>query len=108
MGIMKNIWDRSKDGNSREQRSFIRTAIVAVAVAVLFLFFKKDNVIRWIQGGFTIASQNKEIKLNERKIRQLDNKIEALTGNRDSLEKFARETFHFAEKGEDIYLIEDK
>ena len=105
---MKNIWDRSKDGNSREQRSFIRTAIVAVAVAVLFLFFKKDNVIRWIQGGFTIASQNKEIKLNERKIRQLDNKIEALTGNRDSLEKFARETFHFAEKGEDIYLIEDK
>lgn len=108
MGIMKNIWDRSKDGNSREQRSFIRTAIVAVVVAVLFLFFKKDNVIRWIQGGFTIASQNKEIKLNERKIRQLDGKIEALTGNRDSLEKFARETFHFAEKGEDIYLIEDK
>ena len=108
MGIMKNIWDRSKDGNSREQRSFIRVAIVALAIAVLFLFFKKDNVVRWIQGGFTIAAQNKEIKANEEKIKRLDDRIDALTSNRDSLEKFARETFHFAEKGEDIYLIEDQ
>jgi len=105
MGIMKDIWDRNKDGNRREQRSFIRVAIVALAISLLFLFIKKDNIVRWIQGGFTIASQNREIKANDAKIKAMDAKIDALTNNRDSLEKFARENFHFAEEGDDIYLI---
>ena len=108
MGYMKDIWDKSKDGNRKEQRSLIRVSIIAVGLAVIFLFVKKDNVIRWIQGGFTIARQNKEITANDKKIRELDEKIEALTSNRDSLEKFARENWNFAERGDDIYLIPDK
>jgi cell division protein FtsB len=35
----------------------------------------------------------------------MDKEIGALTGNRDSLEKFARETYHFAAPGEDVYLV---
>ncbi len=108
MGYMKDIWDKSKDGNRYEQRSLLRVAIVAVGLAVIFLFVKKDNIVRWVQGGFTIARQNKEIRANDRKIRELDQKIEALTSNRDSLEKFARENWNFAEHGDDIYLIPDK
>lgn len=108
MGMMKDIWDKSKDGNNREQRSLARVAIIAVGLAVIFLFFKKDNIIRWIQGGFTIARQNKEIRLNKEKIDELDSKIDALRNNRDSLEKFAREKWNFAEKGDDIYLIPDE
>ncbi|MBR6457057.1 MAG: septum formation initiator family protein [Bacteroidales bacterium] len=105
---MKDIWDKSKDGNRKEQRSLARVAIVAAAIAVVFLFVKKDNVIRWIQGGFTIARQNKEIKANDKKIRELDQKIESLTSNKDSLEKFARENWNFAEHGDDIYIIPEK
>ena len=108
MGYMKDIWDKSKDGNRKEQRSLARVAIVAGAIAVVFLFVKKDNIIRWIQGGFTIARQNKEIRANDAKIKALDEKIEALTSNKDSLEKFARENWNFAEHGDDIYLIPDK
>ena len=106
MGYMKDIWDKSKDGNRKEQRSLLRVAIIAVGLAVIFLFVKKDNIVRWVQGGFTIARQNKEIKANEAKIKALDAKIDALTGNRDSLEKFARETWNFAEHGDDVYLIQ--
>ena len=105
---MKDIWDKSKDGNRKEQRSLARVAIVAGAIAVVFLFVKKDNIIRWIQGGFTIARQNKVIRANDAKIKALDEKIEALTSNKDSLEKFARENWNFAEHGDDIYLIPDK
>ena len=37
----------------------------------------------------------------------MDRTIYLLTHDRDSLEKFARENFHFAQKGDDIYLIDD-
>ena len=37
MGILKNIWDKSKDGNKQEQRSLIRVTIIASAVALVFL-----------------------------------------------------------------------
>ncbi len=36
----------------------------------------------------------------------MDAEIQALTNSRDSLEKFARETYHFAAPGEDVYIIE--
>jgi cell division protein FtsB len=36
----------------------------------------------------------------------MNEEIQALTNSRDSLEKFARETYHFAAPGEDVYIIE--
>ena len=36
----------------------------------------------------------------------MDAEIQSLTRSRDSLEQFARETYHFAAPGEDVYLIE--
>ena len=36
----------------------------------------------------------------------MDAEIQSLTNSRDSLEKFARETYHFAAPGEDVYIIE--
>ncbi len=105
MGKFLDIWDRKKDGSRKELRSFERTMIVAFSLAVVFLFLKKDNVIRWVEAGFTINRQNKEIKSNARQIEQMEQTLEDLTCNRDSLEKFAREQYHFAKKGDDIYLI---
>ena len=100
MGILKNIWDKSKDGNKQEQRSLIRVTIIASAVALVFLCVKKDNLFQWIKAGITISKQNSEIKANRER-------LYLLTHDRDSLEKFARENFHFAQKGDDIYLIDD-
>ena len=103
-GKFKDIWDRSKDGNRKEQRSFLRFFIVATAVFVVLLFAKKDNVVRWIQAGFTIADQKRQIENLQEKIDGMNAHIENLRTDRDSLEAFAREKFHFSEPGDDVYL----
>ena len=106
MGKFKEIWDREKDGNRVEQRSFVRFAIVITAVFVLFLFIKKDNVARWIQAGFTLGRQERRIEQLKQENDRLDKLIRTLSTSRDSLEKFAREEFGFAEPGDDVYIEE--
>lgn len=104
--ITDNIWDRSKDGNKKEQRSFIRYAIVATAIFILFLFIKKDNVVRWVQAGFTLRKQDRQIELLQEQNSDLDRRIQMMSTNKDTLETFAREQFNFAEPGDDVYIIE--
>lgn len=106
MGKFKDIWDRSKDGNKAPQRSFLRFAIVITALFVLFLFIKKDNVVRWIQAGFTLGQQERRIEQLKEDNERLDDEIRMLSTSRDSLEKFAREEFGFAEPGDDVYMEE--
>lgn len=106
MGKKNNIWNREEDGSRREQRSFLRYAIVATAIMVLFLFAKKDNIVRWVQAGFTLRKQEKQIEYYQKQNEELDKTINMMSSNRDTLEKFARETFHFAEPGEDVYIEE--
>jgi hypothetical protein len=36
----------------------------------------------------------------------LDRQIQMMTGDRDTLERYAREQFYFAEPGDDVYIIE--
>lgn len=105
MGIMKHIWDKKQDGNRKEERSFARVAIIASCIALLFLCFKKDNIFQWIKAELTISRQNKEIAANKKKIDELDRQYYLLTEDRDSLEKYARERYHFSQKGDDVYLI---
>lgn len=100
----KDIWNWDKDGNRKEQRSFLRFAIVATALFVIFLFLKKDNVIRWIDAGFTLRRQERQIEALTNDNRRLDEEINRLSTNRDSLERYARETYHFAEPGDDVYI----
>ena len=100
----KDIWNPDKDGNRKEQRSFLRFAIVATALFVIFLFLKKDNVIRWIDAGFTLRRQERQIEALTNDNRRLDEEINRLSTNRDSLERYARETYHFAEPGDDVYI----
>lgn len=88
------------------QRSFWRFAAVATAVAVVFLFLRRDNVVRWIQAGFTLRKQEQQIKRLEEDNARLEREIDLLSADRDSLEKFARENFGFAEPGDDVYMEE--
>jgi len=106
MGKFKDIWDKEKDGNRAEQRSFLRFAIVITAIFVLFLFIKKDNLVRWIQAGFTLGAQERRIEQLKQDNERLDGRIRMLSTSRDSLEQFAREEFGFAEPGDDVYIEE--
>ena len=40
----KDLWNRDKDGNRKEQRSFLRYAIIATVVFLLFMAFRKSWV----------------------------------------------------------------
>ena len=106
MGKFKDIWDREKDGNRAGQHSFLRFAIVITAVFVLFLFIKKDSLVRWVQAGFTIRDQERRIEALKKDNDRLDAEIRMLSTSRDSLEQFAREQFGFAEPGDDVYIEE--
>ena len=104
--ITKDIWNREKDGSKKEQRSFIRYAIIATAAFLVFLLVKKDSIITWVQAGFTLQRQHRQIELLQEENAELDNKIQMMKGNRDTLERYARERFFFAEPGDDVYIVE--
>lgn len=103
----KDIWDSSKDGNRREQRSFLRLAIVATAIFAVILFVKKDSIVRWVGAEITIMRQHRQLRLYDKKIVELEQQIRMLTENRDTLEALAREKYLFAEPGDDVYIVEE-
>lgn len=37
----------------------------------------------------------------------MENRIRMLTSDKDTLEKFAREQFYFAEPGDDVFVLDD-
>ena len=88
------------------RRSFWRYAAISAALAVVFLFLKRDNVIRWVQSGITLARQEKQIDFYRKDIERLDKEIHMLSTDRDTLERFARENFGFAEPGDNVYMEE--
>ena len=107
MGKFSNIWNRSKDGANHEERSFVRYAIISTAIFLLFIcVIKRDNLFRWIEAGVTIRRQEKQMEFYESDIGRLKKEVNSLTTDRDTLEKFAREKFLFAEPGEDVYVQE--
>ena len=107
MGKFDKIWNRSKDGANREERSFIRYVLISTAVFLLFIcVIKRDNLFRWIEAGFNVRSQEKQMEFYEADIARLKDEVRSLTTDKDTLEKFAREKFLFSEPGEDVYVIE--
>lgn len=107
MGKFKNIWNRSKDRANKEERSFLRFAmVVTLGFLVFFSVIKRDNLFRWVEAGFTVRRQEKQIEFYEADIQRLQNEVKNLTTDKDSLEKYAREKFLFAEPGEDVYIEE--
>ncbi|MBQ0077213.1 MAG: hypothetical protein KBS55_01065 [Bacteroidales bacterium] len=103
--IYRKLWKRSEDGQYRPERSFVRTAIVAGSLFLIFLLFKKDNLIQWAGAGLTIHRQNIELREGEKTLKRMDERIYDLTHNRDSLEKYARERYRFTRSGDDLFLV---
>ena len=88
------------------ERSFVRYAIVATAIFLLFLFLKKDSIISWVQAGVTLRRQERQIEQYQKENEELERRIQMMTGDRDTLERYAREQFYFAEPGDDVYIID--
>ena len=86
---------------------FLPFVIIITAVAALWLlFFSHSSVLNWVRANWEIQRQEREMDRLRRDIDAMDAEIQSLTNSRDSLEKFARETYHFAAPGDDVYIIE--
>lgn len=73
---------------------------------LVMVFWPGNNVIRWIGAKIEIARQERQIRDYRHKIREMNGRIRMLTSDKDTLEKFAREQFNFAEPGDDVYIVE--
>lgn len=80
--------------------------VVTTIVALWLLFFAHNSVLNWVRAQVEVKNQEKEIARLRTEIEAMDGEIRQLSTNRDSLEKFARETYHFAAPGEDVYIVE--
>ena len=80
--------------------------VVTVLVALWLLFFSHSSVVNWVRARMEIQRQERQMEIYRPEIREMDAEIDALNHNRDSLEKFAREQYHFAAPGDDVYIIE--
>ena len=81
--------------------------IVTTLVALWLLFFSHSSVLNWVRASLEIRRQERLMDKYSREIEEMDAEIRALTSSRDSMEKYARETYHFAAPGEDVYIIEE-
>lgn len=91
---------------NNDHYAFSKFAVITtVLFAVIFCFLTRDNLLRWVRADFEIKAQEKQMQQYRDEIQEMDRQIQLLTHDRDSLEKFAREQFHFAEPGDDVYLI---
>ena len=86
----------------------MRYALVVTFLFLLFVLFKPgSNIFNWLNARREISRQEKQISEYGKELEELDKRINLLTSDRDTLEKFAREKFHLAAPGEDVFILEE-
>ena len=99
----------SKFGNifKGEHKNFRIFVAFSTAVFVFIWLVGPGNTwIHWAKAGVEIKRQERQIREYEQEIERMDKRVDMLKTDRDTLEKFAREQFHFAAPGDDVYVIE--
>lgn len=90
-----------------EHRRFKIFMALSTAVFIFIWIVGPGNTwIHWAKAGIEIKRQEKQIRQYQQEIEMMDERVNMLKTDRDTLEKFAREHFHFAAPGEDVYVIE--
>lgn len=80
--------------------------VVTLVVALWLLFFAHNSVLKWIKASVEEKNQQVEMARLQAEIDQMEKEADALRNNPDSLEAFARETYHFAAPGDEVYIVE--
>ena len=80
--------------------------VVTVVVALWLLFFAHNSVLNWVKASVEEKNQEAEMARLQAEIQEMDREIDNLRNNQESLESFARETYHFAAPGDDVYIVE--
>ena len=61
---------------------------------------------RWAGDYLEVLRQERVIRQYGRDIEELDRKLDQLTSDRDSLEKFAREEYYFHRENEEVFIVD--
>jgi cell division protein DivIC len=75
---------------------------------IWMLFLDSNNLIARFQLSSKLNSLENEKEYYEEKIREVHKDHDELFGDRESLEKFAREKYLMKKDSEDIFIIEEK
>lgn len=75
---------------------------------VWITFFDSNNLIDWSKVVINISEQESQKNYYKQEIKSIEEKLNELTSNRDSLEKFAREQYMFKEDSEDVFIVVPK
>ncbi len=103
------IWDKIKSAYTGERRKFMWFVTVVLLVFVFSWMFGGGNTIfHWIKAKQEIKRQEVQIEEYQRQIKEMDGSIDQRVTDLDTLEKFAREQYHFSAEDEDVYIIEHK
>lgn len=81
--------------------------IVAAVTLLLIIFFPGGSLIEGYKAHRDIKQWEKQIGELNGEIDRMQEKIDQLKSDPDTLEKFARENFQFASPGDDVYIIEE-
>ena len=95
-------WLKRSDHNYLVPFVIVSTTLVALWL----LFFAHNSVLSWVKAPMEEKSQQKEMARLQKEIEEMDREIKNLRDNPDTLESFARETYHFAAPGDDVYIVE--
>lgn len=82
--------------------------VVVTSAVFLYAWLLGDGntIIHWIDAAVEARRQESQMEYYRQENARMDERLEMLRTDRDTLEKFAREQFHFAVPGEDVYVIE--
>ncbi len=101
-----NMLETSAHRWKKVARKFTNKYLLAGALFLLWITFIDENsIVNQMQLQNKIARLTKQKEYYREKTEEDKRKISELLGNRDSLEKFAREQYLMKKSNEDIYII---
>lgn len=80
--------------------------ILIFVFVIWTFFFDPSSVVKCSRIKLNIREQELLKEHYRKEIKMLEEKLNELNSNRDSLEKFAREQYLFKKEDEDIFIIE--
>lgn len=90
-------------------KAFRNFYVVATAIFLVWmLVLDSNNFIARYQLSSKLSSLEDEKEYYEEKIKEVEKDRDELLGDRESIEKFAREKYLMKKDSEDIFIIEEK
>ncbi len=93
---------------AENHNNFTRYALIAGAVFLVFItFISRDNLLRWFRAKREYNRQEETKAALQHENEMLQSRYDAIVASKDSLERHARETAHFVEDDDEVWLIDE-